>query len=92
MKERRSKTIIFVDILKIIFSEGGKAKPTRILYGANLSHPRLKKYLSELIADGLIEKVGGDKNIFYKITSKGQNFLREFKKVKEFSEAFGIPL
>jgi predicted transcriptional regulator len=32
----------------------GTAKPTRILYGANLSHERLTKYLEELEVKGLL--------------------------------------
>ena len=91
MKERRSKAHISVDILRLIRKKG-KAKPTHILYGANLSHIRLKKYLDYLISMGFIEKNSEKKQTFFKITARGQIFLQEFKKVEELSEAFGIPI
>ena len=57
MVERRSKHEIIFDILNLISSKGGKVKPTHILYGGNLSHDRLKKYLDELINGGFIQKI-----------------------------------
>ncbi|MCD6477149.1 MAG: hypothetical protein J7K26_03255 [Candidatus Aenigmarchaeota archaeon] len=91
MKERRSKIAILVDILKLI-QRKGRAKPTHILYGANLSHTRLKNYLEMLEEQGFIEieLIKGHK--FYKITSKGRDFIKEFKKIEEISEAFGLSI
>lgn len=91
MKERRSKAHISVDILRLIRKKG-MAKPTHILYGANLSHIRLKKYLDDLMTMGFIEKTNQKRQVFFKITQKGHDFLSEFKKVEELSEAFGIPI
>lgn len=91
MKERRSKVHISVDILRLIRKKG-MAKPTHILYGANLSHIRMKKYLEYLISMGFIEKTNEKRQVFFKITQRGYDFLREFKKVEELSEAFGIPI
>ena len=54
---RRSKLQILVDILRLIQRKGGYAKPTHILYGANLSHVRLTKYLNWLLMKGFIEEV-----------------------------------
>ena len=88
MNERRSKIRILVDILKLVQRKNGRAKSTHILYGANLSHARLKKYLNVLLMNGFIEKT----TVFYKITTKGQKFIGEFKKVEELSEAFGVPI
>ena len=82
---------ILVDILKIVYRKG-KTKPTHILYGANLSHVRLKKYLDVLLTQGFIEMTHESSHTFYVITPKGQNFLREFKKVQELSDAFGVPI
>ena len=90
MSERRSKIVILKDILHVIQKKDGKAKPTHILYGANLSHDRLKEYLEKLLKDGFIEKVGEGRNTYYLITMKGREFLAEFKKIQKFSEAFGI--
>ncbi len=92
MNERRSKIHIFVDILKLIQRKNGMAKPTHILYGANLSHVRLKKYLGALEGNGFVEKTCKANQVLYKITPKGQEFVSEFKKVESLSEAFGIPV
>ena len=47
---------ILLDMLNTIERKGGQAKPTHILYGANLSHKRLKEYLDFLLARGFIEE------------------------------------
>ena len=89
-KEYRSKTRIYADILHSILKQGGKSGPTRILYGANLSHDRLMKYLGQLIELELIRKEEDVK--VYKLTSKGRSFILEFIKVEKFAEAFGITI
>ncbi|HKZ45478.1 MAG TPA: winged helix-turn-helix domain-containing protein [archaeon] len=88
---RRSQVHIFIDILRLI-NKKGLAKPTHILYGANLSHLRLKRYLETLQVAGFVEKTDEKNQVFYKTTKKGNDFLKEFKKVEELSEAFGVPI
>ncbi len=83
---------IFVDILRLIHRKNNKAKPTHILYGANLSHIRLKKYLGTLLDMGFVEETQEREHTYFVITQKGYEFLREFRKIEEMSEAFGIPL
>ena len=56
----RSQFRIYVDIMHVIQRENNEAKPTRILYGANLSHDRLIKYLEELKSLGVIQESGTD--------------------------------
>jgi predicted transcriptional regulator len=90
MNPRRSKIHIYVDILKLINRKNGRAKPTHILYGANLSHIRLKKYLMQLLDSGFIQRISEDGHVYYIITQKGYDFMHEFKKIEQFSEAFGI--
>ena len=92
MNPRRSKVSIFVDILRLIDKRGGMAKPTHILYGANLSHIRLNKYLNWLLHAQMLEVISkGDKRV-YRITEKGRNFLKEFRKIEQFTDAFGISI
>lgn len=91
MTIRRSKTQVAVDILKVINSAGGVVGPTHILYKANLSHALLKQHVSDLLGKGLIKESLGSKK-GYSITTKGRKFLQEFKKVEEFSLAFGMEL
>ncbi len=93
-KPYRSKMRILADMMRTIRDEGEEgAGPTRILYGANLSHDRLKQYLDELLEKGLImEKSTNNSNRTYILTEKGREFLREFVKVERFSQAFGIEI
>jgi predicted transcriptional regulator len=96
--ERRSKLSILRDILRTINNKGGKAKPTHILYGANLSHDRLKKYLESLEKEGFLKKVGAGPGsevkgqTMYEITKKGVEFLSGYNKMKDFFDAFGISI
>ena len=89
--KRRSKMHILLDMLMTIERKGGAAKPTHILYGANLSHKRLKEYLEFLLAKGFIEETESRGRLYYRITEKGSSFVREFEKIEELSSAFGIP-
>jgi predicted transcriptional regulator len=85
----RSQMRIYVDIMRVIQRENNQAKPTRILYGANLSHDRLLKYLEELKNLGVIEEMDeGDR--YYRLTQKGIDFLNQFRGVERFAGAFGF--
>ena len=92
MIERRSKTRIYVDMLMAIIRKGGTTKPTHIMYGANLSHDRLKNYLHFLLERGFIEEVSVEGRAYYRVTDKGRQFIIEFNKMKELSTAFGIEI
>jgi predicted transcriptional regulator len=91
MSERRSKAHVLVDMLKVI-RDNGKARPTHILYKANLSHKLMKQYLEMLMANEFIMVDADRGRICYKITKKGLRFIEEFKKIEKFSQAFGLPL
>jgi len=86
----RSQMRIYVDIMRVIQREYNQAKPTRILYGANLSHDRLLKYLEELKTLGVIEEIVDGDDRFYKLTQKGIEFLNEFRGIERFAGAFGF--
>ncbi|HUK26853.1 MAG TPA: winged helix-turn-helix domain-containing protein [Candidatus Acidoferrales bacterium] len=87
----RSQFRIYVDIMHVIQRENNEAKPTRILYGANLSHDRLIKYLDELKALGVIQETGTDDKV-YSLTQKGIEFMNNFRKVESFASAFGFKI
>ncbi|RDE15571.1 MAG: hypothetical protein C4K49_06025 [Candidatus Thorarchaeota archaeon] len=93
-KPYRSKMRILADMMRAIQSEGENgAGPTKILYGANLSHDRLTQYLDELVAKALVlESQDSEDSRMYVLTEKGRDFLREFVRVEHFSEAFGIEI
>lgn len=92
MSSRRSKLQILIDILSTVQAQRSRAKFTHILYKANLTHKRLKEYLEMLMEKGFVEEVKTKGRSTYKITPKGEEFLNEFRRLSEFSEAFGIPL
>ena len=86
MKNRRSKLEIYLDVLKVI--KEGTTKPTRIMYGANLSWKLLQGILSSMVAQDLIEEVdvseSRDKrtNKVYMVTTKGDSVIRYFDRAK----------
>lgn len=95
MSSRRSRLELVFDILQAIQNKGGRIKPTHLMYKSNLSHKLLSSYMDELIAKEMIEiiEVEGKKKKISKvvgITDKGFNFLAEFRKMREFTEAFGL--
>jgi len=88
----RSQMRIYVDIMRTIQRDENHAKPTRILYGANLSHDRLVKHLDELKTLGVIEEIVERDDRFYKLTQKGVEFLNQFIAVERFASAFGFAI
>lgn len=92
MGERRSKIQVLIDILRVIQREGGSARPTHILYKANLSHKLLKSHLGLLIEKDFIEQRQYGDKVYYSITQKGVEFIVEYRKVERLSSAFGLPI
>ena len=89
MSLRRSKIEIINDILIAIQEKGGRIKPTHLLYKSNLSHEKMKQYVEELINKKMVEEELVDGK-YYIITNKGRKYIDEFKKIKEFSDSFGL--
>ncbi len=90
--ERRSKIEIMQDVLRTIQSKDNLARPTHILYGANLSHDRLKKHLDLMLEQGFIERKEVKGEAFYASTQKGLEFLSGYNKMKRFFDAFGVKI
>jgi predicted transcriptional regulator len=90
MGVRRNKLEIVSDILKSIQDKGGKIKPTHLLYKSNLSHIKMQQYIEELIGKDLLKKDFNDRDKFFLITDKGLKFLEEYKRIREFTDSFGI--
>ena len=96
MSQRRSRLELIFDILIAIQNRGGKIKPTHLMYKSNLSHKLLNNYLDELVTKGLVtveeemikKKVAPLKTVV--ITEKGLGFLSEFRRMREFTDAFGL--
>ena len=90
-EKQRSVLRINLDILNAV-KEEGEAKPTHILYKANLSHERMVRYLDDLTAKGLIEVKQDEENRTYSITPKGVGFLIEMQRAEAFVQGFGLAI
>jgi predicted transcriptional regulator len=86
---RRSKLEIMINVLNVI--QDGESKPTRIMYGANLSWKICSDILDSLVSQELVETMDTSESkrkrdkrtsIVYSITPKGQNVLRYFHTAK----------
>ena len=90
MKEKRGRLEIIYDILAAIQKKNGRIKPTHLLYKSNLSYQRMNVYVEELMKKGMITKDFDENNKFFLLTDNGYRFLVEFKKIKEFTDSFGL--
>jgi predicted transcriptional regulator len=92
MISRRTKTQIYIDILRSIHKENGEMKKTHIVYKANLTHKRLDEYMDFLISKGFVREKKDGRQMFYEITERGLRFLGQVNRLREISDAFGVPL
>jgi predicted transcriptional regulator len=96
MGARRSRLELIFDILLSIQNRGGVIKPTHLMYKSNLSHKLLNTYLDELVQKELVaveeefvkKRKATTKTV--RITDKGLTFLSEFRRMREFTDAFGL--
>lgn len=87
-KERRHKLQIYYDVMYAIQQEAmneGGAKPTRIQHLSNMSYDKLMRYLDELESKGMINK-----SSTLTLTDKGNEFLKDYYKVKDLIERMGL--
>ncbi|NOJ27119.1 MAG: transcriptional regulator [Nitrososphaera sp.] len=77
---------IYNDILSAINTEliNGEAKPTRVQSLSNLAYDKLVRYLDELESKKMIIQDP------LKITEKGQDFLRDYDRIKDFLLEMGV--
>ena len=82
-KKRNSLEIIH-DIL-FTLKRNPTIKKTHLMYKTNLTYVRLNKYLDDL---GEKELVTGEERTV--ITPKGEQFLQQVRKMREFMDSFGL--
>jgi predicted transcriptional regulator len=88
--ERRNRMEIINDML-IAIQQKQRIKPTHLMYKSNLSHKLLKNYLDELIDKEFVKEETTKNDYKYLIiTDKGHEFLQNFRKMKEFTDSFGL--
>lgn len=90
MAKKRERLEVIRDILEAIM-QGRNIKPTRLLYASNLSPQMFKDYINELLGKGFIklENYEDGKKTF-SLTKKGQDFLQEYRVIRNFIENFGL--
>ena len=90
MAKKRERLEVIRDILKSI-SSSRQIKPTRLLYASNLSPQMFKEYINELITKGFIKfEIDKKEKKTFSITSKGQEFLQEYRVIENLIENFGL--
>ena len=90
-EKQRSVLRINLDILNAV-QEEGEAKPTHILYKANLSHERMVRYLDDLTTKGLLQVRQDGETRTYTLTPKGVSFLLEMRRAEAFVQGFGLAI
>ena len=89
MVKKRDRFEIIKDILESIRNRRN-IRPTRLLHESNLSPQLFKEYINELKKRGLITECGLTKKRHFDLTSKGVNFLEEYKTFSVFIKSFGL--
>ena len=92
-KNYRNSTQITCDLLTITENSGqcGIAV-TSLCQKGNLSHSRLRNFLSRLTSSGLVNQIEYDGKNTFVITKKGRLFLEEYTKFHEFAGSFGLEM
>ncbi len=90
MRYNRERLEIAYDILEIIKNTPRGAKPTHILYKANLSPTLLQRYLAILLEDGLIQRDEVKTRSIYTITEKGVRLMELLKSIDRMTTIINL--
>jgi predicted transcriptional regulator len=84
---RRDKLKIYGDLLSALRSEASEERVvlTRVQVRINVPFDRLKSYITELKELDFIED-----ETSLKLTEKGNQYLREYKKILDFMKRMGL--
>ena len=92
-KKYRNSTQITCDLLTVTQDSGQNGiAVTALCQKGNLSHSRLRNFLSRLAGSGLVNQIEYDGKNTFVITEKGKLFLEEYKKFHEFASSFGLEI
>ena len=93
MTRYRNSTQIVCDVL-VATKECGREgiKTTALLSRSNLSHGRMRTFLSTLTGSGLINQIKFDGKNTFVITPKGELFLEEYNRFHELANSFGLEM
>ena len=92
-KKYRNSTQITCDLLTVTQDSGQNGiAVTALCQKGNLSHSRLRNFLSRLAGSGLVNQIEYDGKNTFVITEKGRLFLEEYTKFHEFVGSFGLEM
>ena len=92
-KKYRNSTQITCDLLTVTQDSGQNGiAVTALCQKGNLSHSRLRNFLSRLAGSGLVNQIEYDGKNTFVITEKGRLFLEEYTKFHEFAVAYGLEI
>ena len=95
MSVHRSQIRIIADVLSVVRdydSSNSGIGISLILRKANISYSRLSKMLGDLVKLGLLEELEQKRGSKYRISKKGEEFLRIYSKFEEFASSYGLRL
>lgn len=84
---RRDKLIIYGDLLVALHCRTGSEKIvlSQVQTRINLPYDRMKIYIKDLVDMGLLED-----QTSLKLTNKGKQYIKEYKRVLDFIKRMGI--
>jgi predicted transcriptional regulator len=84
---RRDKLIIYGDLLVALQNRASSEKIvlSQVQTKINLPYDRMKTYIKDLVDLGLVED-----QTSLKLTSKGKQYIKEYKRVLDFIKRMGI--
>ena len=92
-KKYRNSTQITCDLLTVTQDSGQNGiAVTALCQKGNLSHSRLRNFLSRLTGSGLVNQIEYDGKNTFVITEKGRLFLEEYTEFHEFAGSFGLEM
>ncbi len=86
---RREPTDLFATILEVVKRHRGRARITRVSYGAGMPVDRLRLAMERLLALGLLSSEEDDGRVYYDVTARGQEFLDTYWKMKAYIDVLG---
>ncbi len=77
-------------MLTSIQNKQGSIKPTHLMYGANMSHQQMQRYLEDLEENDLVARKEHEDKERIHITKKGRQYLQKINEMRAFEEGFGL--
>ncbi|MEM0128990.1 MAG: winged helix-turn-helix domain-containing protein [Thermoplasmata archaeon] len=89
---RREPSDLYATILEVVKRHHGRARVTRISYGAGMPVDRLRRALGRLERAGLVRREEPDGHPCFDITPRGQEFLDTYWRMRAHMEVLEAPL